>query len=43
MLAMLRADARYATCKIVALTASVMNEEVEQLRKAGLMGQSPSH
>lgn len=35
MLQMLRADPDYRAAKIVALTASVMNEEVEQLRTSG--------
>jgi CheY-like chemotaxis protein len=35
LLKMLRAHPDYGTSKIVALTASVMNEEVEQLRRAG--------
>lgn len=34
----LREDPRYAHSRIVALTASVMNEEVEQLRVAGFDG-----
>ncbi|MBE2271943.1 MAG: response regulator [Anaerolinea sp.] len=38
LLALLRADARYAAIPVVALTASVMNEEVEQLRCAGFSG-----
>lgn len=38
MLTMLREDSRFAGSKIIALTASVMNEEVEQLRKAGFDG-----
>lgn len=35
LLEMLRAHPAYEDAKIVALTASVMNEEVEQLRRAG--------
>lgn len=35
MLAMLRKDARYQRIPIVALTASVMNEEVQRLKDAG--------
>jgi len=38
MLTMLREDSRFDDSKIIALTASVMNEEVEQLRKAGFDG-----
>jgi CheY-like chemotaxis protein len=38
MLAMLRADADYDSSRIVALTASVMSEEVERLRAAGFDG-----
>lgn len=38
MLKMLRADSRFATARIVALTASVMNEEVDELRQAGFDG-----
>ena len=38
MLKMLQADAEYAKCRIIALTASVMNEEVEQLRISGFNG-----
>lgn len=38
MLTMLREDSRFDGSKIVALTASVMNEEVEQLREAGFDG-----
>lgn len=38
MLTMLREDSRFDSSKIIALTASVMNEEVEQLRKAGFDG-----
>lgn len=35
MLAMLRSQEAYKTIPVVALTASVMNEEVQQLRTAG--------
>lgn len=35
MLQMLRSDARYAAVPTIALTASVMNEEVNRLRTAG--------
>jgi CheY-like chemotaxis protein len=38
MLKLLRQDAAYATTKIIALTASVMNEEVELLKAAGFDG-----
>ncbi|MDX2074923.1 MAG: response regulator [bacterium] len=38
MLAMLRQSDQFSTTKIIALTASVMNEEVEQLREAGFDG-----
>lgn len=38
MLNMLRQQAQFASAKIIALTASVMNEEVEQLREAGFDG-----
>lgn len=38
MLKMLRQQAQFTSVKIVALTASVMNEEVEQLREAGFDG-----
>ncbi len=38
MLTMIRENSRFAGSKIVALTASVMNEEVEQLREAGFDG-----
>ena len=38
MLAMLRQSNQFSTAKIIALTASVMNEEVEQLREAGFDG-----
>jgi CheY-like chemotaxis protein len=38
MLRMLRSDPDYHTAKIIALTASVMNEEVEELRTSGFDG-----
>jgi CheY-like chemotaxis protein len=38
MLRALRAEPAYSQSKVVALTASVMNEEVEQLRQAGFDG-----
>ncbi|MGE5461910.1 MAG: response regulator [Syntrophothermus sp.] len=38
MLQMLREDSVYFDTKVVALTASVMNEEVERLRKSGFDG-----
>ena len=38
MLGMLRADPDYQNTKIIALTASVTNEEVEQLRTSGFDG-----
>src|SRR5215211_7169131 len=38
MLQMIREDAVYFDTKVVALTASVMNEEVQQLRKNGFDG-----
>ena len=38
MLNMLREDPVYFDTKVVALTASVMNEEVEKLRKSGFDG-----
>ena len=38
MLELLRADPAYHHSKIVALTASVMNEEVENLRQSGFDG-----
>ncbi len=38
MLQMLRADPDYRDCRVIALTASVMNEEVNQLRAAGFDG-----
>ena len=38
MLQMIREDALYRDTKVVALTASVMNEEVERLRTSGFDG-----
>jgi CheY-like chemotaxis protein len=38
MLKLIREDAVYGDTKVVALTASVMNEEVERLRKSGFDG-----
>ena len=38
MLAMLPQSNQFSTAKIIALTASVMNEELEQLREAGFDG-----
>lgn len=38
LLAQLRADADYRSIPVVALTASVMNEEVERLRASGFSG-----
>ena len=38
MLQMIREDSIYFDTKVVALTASVMNEEVEKLRKSGFDG-----
>lgn len=38
LLEMLRADENYSDCVIIALTASVMNEEVEKLRQSGFDG-----
>jgi CheY-like chemotaxis protein len=38
MLKMIREDPVYFDTKVVALTASVMNEEVERLRKSGFDG-----
>ena len=38
MLKMIRDDSVYCDTKVVALTASVMNEEVEKLRKSGFDG-----
>lgn len=41
MLTQLRADPRFTHTPILALTASVMNEEVEQLRSSGFDGVVP--
>jgi CheY-like chemotaxis protein len=38
LLAMIRASPAYADIPVVALTASVMNEEVDKLREAGFNG-----
>ncbi len=38
MLQMIRQDPVYCDTKVIALTASVMNEEVERLRKSGFDG-----
>lgn len=38
MLQQIRGDSVFSTTKVVALTASVMNEEVERLRKSGFDG-----
>lgn len=38
MLAMLRSAKRYANATVIALTASVMNEEVELLKESGFDG-----
>ena len=38
MLQMIREDSIYSDSRVVALTASVMNEEVEKLRKSGFDG-----
>ncbi len=38
MLKLLRADERYRAVRVIALTASVMNEEVERLRASGFDG-----
>jgi CheY-like chemotaxis protein len=38
MLSMLRSDPAYARSTVIALTASVMNEEVEMLRTSGFNG-----
>lgn len=38
MLKMLRQDSQFDACPIIALTASVMNEEVDQLRRSGFDG-----
>jgi len=38
MLKMIRNDPAFQNCRVIALTASVMNQEVEALRKAGFDG-----
>ena len=38
VLKMLRADADYRTCTVIALTASVMNEEIAALKNSGFDG-----
>jgi len=38
LLSLIRADVDYASTKVIALTASVMNEEVEKLRNSGFDG-----
>jgi len=38
MLEMLRLNPAYKECRIIALTASVMNEEIERLRNSGFDG-----
>ncbi|GAB4545801.1 MAG: hypothetical protein OHK0023_04660 [Anaerolineae bacterium] len=38
LLKMLREDPQFKACPIIALTASVMNEEVAQLRRSGFDG-----
>lgn len=38
MLQILRDDVRYTSARVVAVTASVMNQEVVQLRRAGFNG-----
>ncbi len=38
ILNMIRSDPNFAQAKIIALTASVMNEEVDQLKRAGFDG-----
>ena len=38
LLKMLRGDPRFKATTVIALTASVMNEEVEQLQSAGFDG-----
>lgn len=38
LLTMIRADAKLRSCKVIALTASVMNEEVKELRESGFDG-----
>jgi CheY-like chemotaxis protein len=38
MLSLLRASSEYRECKVIALTASVMNEEISMLRERGFNG-----
>ncbi len=38
LLTMIRADEELHSCKVIALTASVMNEEVKKLRESGFDG-----
>ena len=38
LLRMLRADDRFAACQVIAVTASVMSEEVAQLKRHGFDG-----
>jgi len=38
LLSLIRANAEYTDIKVIALTASVMNEEVEKLRNSGFDG-----
>jgi len=38
LLSMLRGDSQFADSKVIALTASVTNEEVDQLKKSGFNG-----
>jgi len=38
MLEVIRSDPDYDGCRVIALTASVMNEEVQELRRAGFDG-----
>jgi CheY-like chemotaxis protein len=38
ILKLIRADSEYNRSKVIALTASVMNEEVEQLKRQGFDG-----
>jgi two-component system cell cycle response regulator DivK len=38
LLEMLRSEPQYQACKVIALTASVMNEEVQKLKQSGFDG-----
>jgi len=38
MLKMIRSDPNYARAKVIAITASVMNEEIQRLRESGFDG-----